>query len=272
MRLNLSCEYSIGPKETNAQPATTATIHPNGLEKSSTSAQLDGNNGRSSFLPELISRNAFIATTHRSDHSMDEIVPSGDRLVLGFDDQYTKQVLDIISRDKFQNSEFEYFDLVHDWFPILGSFQMFEGSMLLRLTPKAEFADLKLCICLMTQRSRQEPDQKERLQQLYHTAKGLHYLVLSTGRASIEVVQAGLVIALFEYSQGLHNAAYSSIGACARMGYMLGFDMALSSDITVQPQPPLDIKIRRKVWWAIVILERYVGTVSDPSTSNRLII
>jgi len=105
------------------------------------------------------------------------------------------------------------------------------------------------------------PREKSSLEQLYYTTKGLYGFFGSTGRSSIEVVQAGLLMAFYEHCQALHDAAYLTLGACARTGYVLGFDKTLSSDTHSDTHSdPVAESIaakQRQVWWGIIILERY---------------
>ena len=101
------------------------------------------------------------------------------------------------------------------------------------------------------------PRERDSLEQLYYTAKGLYGIFASTGRCSIEMVQAGLLMAFYEYCQALHDAVYLTLGACARMGYVLGFDKTLSQDVPSDNAVESISARQRQVWWGVIILERY---------------
>jgi Fungal specific transcription factor domain/Fungal Zn(2)-Cys(6) binuclear cluster domain len=253
-RLSISCVYSVNSGET-VSTAAIITRHPDIFDNTTKNLQRDDYNVKDALLPLFISKDTFVsAATSLQPHNS---IMNGP--YLNFDEQYTKQVQEIISTngDNFEASLFHYFGLIHDWFPILNKAQMREGLVQLESTPRAEFSDLVLCTYLVTQLSGQESGNIEHIRRLYHTTKGLHYLLLSTGRVSMEVVQSGLLIALYENTQGLHDASYSSVGACARMGYTLGFDRTLSPDTDMLSRLPAVVEHERRVWWAIVILERY---------------
>jgi hypothetical protein len=208
------------------------------------------------FLTEIKSRNTFVASSpvpEPSDHLSQE-----DPCNHNFDEQYTKQAFDIIARngDNFETAAFEYTSSSYDWFPIIDRFALITSFMGLKQTPNAESANLMLCVYLMSTKSGQTKHQDIDHEQLYHTVKGLNSLLLSTGRASIEVVQGGLLIALFELGLGLCDAAYSSVGACARMGYLLGFDQTLSPDELMLKRSHTVVENERRVWWGTIILDR----------------
>ena len=88
--------------------------------------------------------------------------------------------------------------------------------------------------------------------------KGLYSIAMSTGTSSIELIQAGLLLALYEHYQALHSATYQTLRACARMGYTLGFHESLSENTPLVAEASCVAEKRRQVWWGIIILERYV--------------
>ncbi|KAF5867418.1 putative fungal specific transcription protein [Botrytis fragariae] len=85
---------------------------------------------------------------------------------------------------------------------------------------------------------------------LYQAIKHYCLEVETSNVPSLPILQAEILIALYEMGHGIYPAAYLSIGACAR----------------------------RRVWWAIVILDRFVSigspgrpfATSDPSLDDTL--
>ncbi len=76
---------------------------------------------------------------------------------------------------------------------------------------------------------------------------------------STSLVQASLLIATYEYAHSLEEAAYISIGTCARMGYIVGlhngrFGSPLRGDRTLAT---LKEEEDYNLWWGIVTCERY---------------
>lgn len=72
------------------------------------------------------------------------------------------------------------------------------------------------------------------------------------------MIQAGLLIATYEYAHGLIEAAYISIGTCARMGYAGGLHTGQlgQSSSGGQSSPTLKEEEEHNLWWGIVICER----------------
>lgn len=90
---------------------------------------------------------------------------------------------------------------------------------------------------------------------LYHATR--HFYVEIEGAFSILVLQAAVLVALYELGHGIYPAAYLSIGACSRYAYALG----INASRTVPARKVLtlvEVEERRRVWWAIVILDRFV--------------
>ena len=73
------------------------------------------------------------------------------------------------------------------------------------------------------------------------------------------MIQAGLLLATYEYAQGLVEAAYVSIGTCARMGYAGGIHVGQLGRTPLGCQLPLTLKEEeeRNLWWGIVVCERW---------------
>jgi hypothetical protein len=77
-----------------------------------------------------------------------------------------------------------------------------------------------------------------------------------SGIASTHILQSGILIALYEFGHGIYPAAYLSIGACARWGMMYEFD-----EMEGRGQGWMDTEERKRAWWAVLILDRYVLNV-----------
>jgi hypothetical protein len=78
------------------------------------------------------------------------------------------------------------------------------------------------------------------------------------GVFTVPMLQGRVLIALYEFGHGIYPAAYMSIGNCAAQAFALG----LGSEREVEGVRRLtwvEHEERRRVWWAIVILERFVG-------------
>lgn len=208
------------------------------------------------FFPELTTPFSFI--TPQAEFS----IRTGEHRVFNLDEQMTEQCCNIMSRDggDILVSCSRYFALVHSWYPIIDKEELYDRLSSLRSSPKGDFSLLVLTLHLVSQLHQQVPRRRDDLEQLYHTTKGLYSIFMSTGRSSIEAIQAGLLLAIYEHWQALHGATYQTLGACAKMGYMLGFNKALSQDVLLDDQSNSIAARQRQVWWGIIILERYICT------------
>ncbi len=57
---------------------------------------------------------------------------------------------------------------------------------------------------------------------IYEMTKSFYSIVESRDLMSAQLIQAALLIALYELGHGLYPAAYLSIGHCARLCYAIG--------------------------------------------------
>lgn len=87
-----------------------------------------------------------------------------------------------------------------------------------------------------------------RVESLYYTTKCFYSLLQSSGRVSLETLQAGLLIATYEYSQAFYEASALSIGTCARIGYALGLHKTIQPGNGSENIPKRDLEERRRVW------------------------
>ena len=148
-----------------------------------------------------------------------------------------------------------YFDTVHDWMPIVSKKQ-FQDRLLEKLAlHRAELFLLVLSMRLCSSRTIVAKSM------LYRTVKQFYFDVESAGRLSTQLLQAGILILIYELGHGIYPAAIMSVSSCARIGAVLELDRSL----TTREEPGvswIDLEERRRVWWMVVILDRYVHTDS----------
>lgn len=92
---------------------------------------------------------------------------------------------------------------------------------------------------------------------LYYTVKHFNLEVESSSVFSILVLQAGVLIALYELGHAIYPAAFLTIGACARYAHALGINVSRGLN-SRKVLTLVEVEERRRVWWAIIILDRYV--------------
>lgn len=75
------------------------------------------------------------------------------------------------------------------------------------------------------------------------------------GVLSVECLEAGLLISLYEINHAIYPSAFLSVGACTRYGQAMGF----GGPNALKLRPPYnrsELEGSRRLWWAVVLLDR----------------
>jgi hypothetical protein len=92
---------------------------------------------------------------------------------------------------------------------------------------------------------------------------------------TIELIQAMVLIVLYETGHSIYPAASISIAACARAARSIGLDKR-QAEHGVEDQ--VVIELRKRLWWAIFILDRFINlcmgdkifATDDPQPTDTL--
>lgn len=96
---------------------------------------------------------------------------------------------------------------------------------------------------------------------LYRSIKKFYSEVESTGDLCVQVLQAAIFIAVFEIGDAIYPAAYLTVGGCARYGIAMGLDKINKTRLGGEHNRTaswMEIEEKRRVWWAILNLDRSV--------------
>jgi hypothetical protein len=169
-----------------------------------------------------------------------------------------------------RNFASHYFNTIHVWMPIISKKRFYDHHLHPLSQPLADLALLFLCMKLITQLP---PEPLRNPQTLtYFTAKQFYLEVETAGIFSIYVLQAGVLISLYELGHAIYPSAFLSIGACARYAYALGINGNATSQIG-KAYTLVELEERRRVWWAIVILDRFeTFSIYSPTKGRCLVI
>lgn len=163
----------------------------------------------------------------------------------------TKHAADLVgSIGDIQNKARIFFESAHTWMPIISKVQ-FQRHLLQRLA--LQRVDLFLLVLAMNLLASRASVAKS---MLYRTVKQLYFDVESAGRLSVQSLQAAVLIALYELGHGVYPAAIISVASCARHGTLLGVEKHLTNTGLLEGMSWIDVEERRRLWWAIVILDR----------------
>jgi hypothetical protein len=151
-----------------------------------------------------------------------------------------------------------FFNNIHPWMPFISKTWAYK-HLLSPLSPvHADSALLLLSIQLINWIPSAFANPKT---PMYKAAKQYFFELETAGSFSIRVVQAGLLILLYELGHCIYPAAYMSVGTCARQAVALGFDKDIKQ-VNTTGLPWDKVEERRRVWWAILILDRYALQLS----------
>jgi hypothetical protein len=146
-----------------------------------------------------------------------------------------------------------YFQNVHKWMPVISQRLFYQRMTEFSKTKRPDFAVLLLGVCLLIRYAATDTEQDP----LYKIVKGEYWHLCSRLEASIELVQAGVLIACYEHASGMAGPAYGTIGLSARMGSWMGLhNQRLESDLPKDSDAWLENAERFNLWWGIVIRDR----------------
>lgn len=118
---------------------------------------------------------------------------------------------------------------------------------------RPEFAVLLLSMLLILQ----NPTDTAGGSAFYAVVRSLYWHVSADVEESIELIQAGLLIACYEYASGLVKASCKTVGSCAHMASWMSFHTA-GSELTAEMSNTSQDEVAEKhnIWWALVVRDR----------------
>lgn len=143
----------------------------------------------------------------------------------------------------------EYFATIHTWFPIINETQLRSQILLWPETNDATLATLMWSFYLITRRPCTDDHSINNL--LYRTTKQI-FMLQASGDATLELLQAGLIITYYACGHGLRRDAHMTLATCFAMAQLLDLEfegMSNSSELDNESSP---------CRWAIILLDRFV--------------
>jgi hypothetical protein len=116
----------------------------------------------------------------------------------------------------------DYFDTVQTWMPIISKKRMTRNMLNPLWEAGPDLALLFLAMKLMITRPQEGFESAQH--PIYTAAKRFLALMETSGMTSLLVLQAYVLIALYEIGQAIYPAAWMSAGACVRYGLLLGIN------------------------------------------------
>ena len=146
-----------------------------------------------------------------------------------------------------------FFGHIHRWLPFISKKRFYDLYLQPSFHTQPDVVLLLLALKLIT--TFPPVDSRSPCTALFHAVK--HFYVEAEGTLSILVLQAGLLVSLYELGHGIYPAAFLSIGTCARYAHALGINVNRMVP-TRKVLTLVEVEERRRVWWTIIILDRFV--------------
>ena len=146
----------------------------------------------------------------------------------------------------------EYFSTTHTWMPIISKKNLYEHIRNPLGQIRLDYALLLLAMDLICW----VPDRDDPRTPTYLAAKSFYLDLEIQGFVSLQILQAEILIALFELGHAVYPSATVSIEACVRYGCALGINWDAKFPVK-RPFNWVDGDEHNRVWWAVVILDRY---------------
>ncbi|KAE8154377.1 hypothetical protein BDV25DRAFT_136074 [Aspergillus avenaceus] len=153
-----------------------------------------------------------------------------------------------------------YFQTIQSWLPIIDE-RLYYDRLPSSLKDTPEFCLLTLCMFLLGT----VPVDHElslRMRSLYTLAKTFVALIDATGENTLDLLQARLLLTIFEVGHGMYPAAYMSMGANVRAAVALGANGTCDRQLCAMFNSAERADEARCTWRGIVIADRYVALES----------
>ena len=158
----------------------------------------------------------------------------------------------------------KYLSLIHDHAPVISKERLERRTQESeRLEPNAPFLIFISSILLLTEEPVESfvSSNTASPSDLYRTCKHNFTLFVSFNEPCIELIQSGVLIALYEHAQCMGSQAYLTIGTCARMAGAIGL-LSATSSVASSSKMVNSIEEETNILLGIYILDRYYSRFS----------
>ena len=250
------CDYSDSIAAPNSEDFTALRNKVHDLEQRlsgvSSTAIASGGNGQATQSWTTHSR-MFPSMFFLDSYAFDEARLSVPRPSLPVPGEVLTLLGDI---NDFQGVVDTYFSTIHNWLAVVSKTRLYQQVNNPSTESSADLALLFLCMKLVVHVPFDDSGGAE--DNLYQAAKQFLHAVESGGLLTVKLMQAAVLISAYELGHGIYPAAFLSTGHAARLGQAMG----LHDRRTPAPQmlrTPATWTLQeemRRVWWAVLILDR----------------
>lgn len=164
-------------------------------------------------------------------------------------------------RDYVNDSEFivsQHFATTQSWMPLLSKKKMYHELANDKSQHPSDFIILIYCMKLLMwwPPAHDGSAKRDGRTTAYLRATQLLFEAEGAGVLTLQLLQAKLLVCLYELGHSIYPAAYLSVGACARYGMALGIDKTNEDFQRDLATDPIDLEEMRRCWWAVIIIDR----------------
>ncbi|KAI4289890.1 MAG: hypothetical protein L6R35_000831 [Caloplaca aegaea] len=152
-----------------------------------------------------------------------------------------------------------YFERLHPCFPFISNKNFYEHFPPAYAPLMSVYTILVACMKLVSWMPR-EDSTKEPKSPPYLAIKRTLVEADIAGIWSLQLLQATILVSLYEMGHAVYPAAYISIGTCARYALALGINECLTVPMNNPDVMVLEQEEKRRAWWATVILDRFINS------------
>jgi hypothetical protein len=157
----------------------------------------------------------------------------------------------------------KYFETIHTWLPMISSTRFDQGHRLFEeYKPPGGFLLTFLAMHLLVTPPTKHPQARCIAEsQWYRALKYYFGMVVAVEDLDIGMVQAGMLISLFEHMQRVEDRALLTLGVTARLAYSLDLEGLVARKIC-EGQGSLNAEAEEAVrtWRCLILLERCFGS------------
>lgn len=157
-------------------------------------------------------------------------------------------------RDNIEHVVARYFSTTNTWFTIVDRVEFEALLKNIWVAPSAETSVLLLGMSLIT-RLPQNNNLNGMADSVYLSVKTMLSVVKTKVCLSIPLMQAELLIAMYEASHGMHQQAYMSVGSCCQLSRALGWWDKNFWTGQRRAGMPINLQLCSALWWAIVYVD-----------------
>ncbi|KAI4197416.1 MAG: hypothetical protein LQ346_003012 [Caloplaca aetnensis] len=151
-----------------------------------------------------------------------------------------------------------YFERVHSFFPFISN-KNFYGHFPPAYAPPNPISTILIACMKLVSWSPKDDPTKDPKSPSYFAIKRTLVETDIAGVWSLQLLQATILLSLYEMGHAIYPAAYISVGACIRYALALGINESLTVNFNSPGVMPLEQEEKRRAWWAVLILDRFVN-------------